>query len=248
MYKPKWKELNNTIAWQYFQNLLNFWIDSGLQNELGAKDCAFCVRYLQNLKKEDVFKIFSKDKVYNSIKYLKFNVLEPKKALIKDEKKQGQVAVYKASKYGSVKVLKVLKNAGADFTPTFFSQDYMCQGAHIHETAFNGHVKALKYLLTCNISVNCKSGSKYATTPLEQAARNNQYEIMEILLEFGANPKDLSKKKHMPLAAKYAVNLEMDTEQKRELIVAANKANLTCIEYISLALREKMDRDHLKEP
>jgi ankyrin repeat protein len=99
---------------------------------------------------------------------------------------------HSAAAIGNVKIMKLLKKKGADFSKTMNGDD-SCQAGSglLHIAAGYGSLEALDFLLSEGLPVDSKAADE--RTPLFDAVMSGKYETAKMLLDKGANPNHLAK-------------------------------------------------------
>lgn len=112
------------------------------------------------------------------------------------EEEHGRSAVHFASKAGSVEVLKVLMEYGANLNSRAKSESLP-----LHYSSNMGHIEVTRFLLEKGADVD--SRNQYGRTPLQYAANFKHTEVVALLLDYGAdiNARDVSGR----TALRYAV-------------------------------------------
>ncbi len=235
--KAQWKNLNLQIAWKVHYNLHKFhkFCCCVLDNfNLSLK---FFPERLQKLTAAEAIEIFSKKTSYSYIQHLKFDVLCSN---VQIDEKKSTLAVFEASRQGSVKILKLLKKSGAKFCSSAQKVDTdekPSKFVHIGIAAYMGHLKAVKYLVSIGISVD---QSCEAYTPLRLACWQDSdcSEMVELLLKSGAKPK--YDEKYKALMLKYQIYFQGSEEERREIIARANELKITPAEYYFSSRAKKL--------
>ncbi len=217
--KPKWKDLDFQIAWKFHKNLHHFQKLCGIQIGID-QPLEFVAERLKILTVDDVIKIFSKRTIYLYIKYLKFDAIP---AQLQINFKESDNAVKTATKWGSVKILKLLQKSNV-----VFSSDLMGIAAQ------EGYLKVVKFLESIGMLIDVKGFG--GVKPLEYAVESkNNHQVVEFLLECGARP--LNKKKfdlseeYKDLMSRYRIYFVADEAKRRNIITHAKKLGITPVDY-----------------
>lgn len=96
-------------------------------------------------------------------------------------KKSGDTALHIAARIGCVEILRYLKD-DADFEQSNFDGK-----RPIHEAAQYGQLECLQFLIKIAVKIDCLKRADW--TPLMLACTKNNLEIIQYLIEAGADPK-----------------------------------------------------------
>lgn len=99
---------------------------------------------------------------------------------------------HSAAAIGNLKIMKLLKLKGADFSKQISNGD-ACQlsTSPLHIAAGYGSIELLDYLLQEGLPIEIQAAD--GRTPLFDAVLNGKYEATKFLLEKGANPNHIAK-------------------------------------------------------
>jgi uncharacterized protein len=91
---------------------------------------------------------------------------------------------FEAAASGNLARIKELLEDNRDLVNTFSEDGFTPLGL----AAFFGHLEIVRYLLSINADVNIRANNNFRVMPLHSAVASKNYEIVKLLLEYGADP------------------------------------------------------------
>lgn len=129
-------------------------------------------------------------------------------------------ALQAACEVGRKPLIELLLNHGADINAPPGGRGYTALG----QACFSGHTEIVQFLLEGGAQVNQNIQQLQGSSALTAAAQNGSWAIIELLLKYGADPKDAS-------ALQRAVYCEQDEIAKRLVEIGAAVNAAPCVQF-----------------
>jgi uncharacterized protein len=102
---------------------------------------------------------------------------------------------FEAAASGNLGRIKELLGDNRDLVNTFSEDGFTPLGL----ASFFGHLDVVKYLLSIDADVNIRANNNFRVMPLHSAVASKNFEIVKLLLEYGADPNAKQQQDITPL-------------------------------------------------
>jgi uncharacterized protein len=102
---------------------------------------------------------------------------------------------FEAAASGNLARIKELLEDNRDLINTFSEDGFTPLGL----ASFFGHLEIVRYLLSINADVNIRANNNFRVMPLHSAVASKNYEIVKLLLEYGADPNTKQQQDITPI-------------------------------------------------